>query len=144
MLRYSLSLLLPICLAAAPLAAQDPARQGSETGPGRVTGVAVNETGAPMAAAAVSLLAAGDTAGTAPVAQAITSEQGRFRLDGIPLGRYRLRITYIGYAPLTTDEIVLTAAAPRRTWARSGSRRRPVASSGAAAATRGGSHRDAE
>jgi putative ubiquitin-RnfH superfamily antitoxin RatB of RatAB toxin-antitoxin module len=28
------------------------------------------------------------------------------------LGRYRLRVTSIGYAPFTTDEIVLTASAP--------------------------------
>src|SRR5690554_2961537 len=98
-------LLLAACLAAAPLAAQDPARQARETGPGRVTGAVVDETGAPVAAAAVTLLAAGD-ADSAAVAQALASEPGRFRLDGIPLGRYRLRITHIGYAPLTTDEVV--------------------------------------
>lgn len=104
--------ILAVCLGATPLAAQDPARQTRETGPGRVTGTVINESGAPMAAASVALLAASDTAGTAPVAQTFTSEQGRFRLDGLPLGRYRLRVTYIGHAPLTTDEIVLTAAAP--------------------------------
>src|SRR5690606_28560827 len=86
-------------------------RQARETGPGRVTGAVVDETGAPVAAAAVTLLAAGD-ADSAAVAQALASEPGRFRLDGIPLGRYRLRITHIGYAPLTTDEVVLTAAVP--------------------------------
>lgn len=112
MTRYlSWLLLLPTCLAAAPLAAQAPAQQTREAGPGRITGAVVNEAGAPLAAAVVAVLAAGDT-DAAAVAQAITSEQGRFRLDGIPLGRYRLRINYIGYAPLTTDEVVLTAAAP--------------------------------
>jgi len=113
MLRFSpWLLLLPTCLAAAPLAAQHAAWQTRETGPGRVTGAVVNETGAPVVAASVSLLAASDTAGTAPLAQTLTSEAGRFRLDSIPLGRYRLRVTSIGYAPFTTDEIVLTASAP--------------------------------
>src|SRR5690606_25924987 len=112
MLRYSpWLLLLATCLAAAPLAAQNQPQQVRETGPGRVTGAIVDETGAPVAAAAVTLLAAGGADSTA-VAQALTSELGRFRLDGVPLGRYLLRIAHIGYAPLTTDEVVLTAAAP--------------------------------
>jgi len=113
MMRYTFwSFLLFTSLTTAELAAQNPTRPARETGPGRVVGTVVNEAGAPLAGAAVSLLAMGDTAGTAALAQTFTSDLGRFRLDGIPLGRYRLRITFIGHAPLTTDEIVLTAAAP--------------------------------
>src|SRR5690606_23074719 len=78
-------------------------------GPGRIAGAVVSETGAPLVSAAVTLLAASDSTA---VAEALTSEQGRFRIQDLPLGRYLVRVTYLGYAPHTSAGVVLTAASP--------------------------------
>jgi len=37
----------------------------------------------------------------------ITDENGRFRLEGVPVGRYSLKVSYIGYEPVTMPELMV-------------------------------------
>lgn len=57
----------------------------------------------PLIGAAVELVNVENSVGT------VTDLDGRFRLEGVPLGRQLLRITYIGYEPLTIPNIVVGA-----------------------------------
>jgi hypothetical protein len=44
-----------------------------------------------------------------PLAGAVSDLQGNFRLIGIPVGRYNLRISYVGYDPLILSEVLVVS-----------------------------------
>ena len=48
--------------------------------------------------------------GTEPLRGMIASEQGEFRFEHLPPGRYTLRVEYIGYEAITRANLVLTSA----------------------------------
>lgn len=64
---------------------------------GIISGAAVDSTnGSPLLHAAVLLQRAADSV---LISTALTNDQGSFRMPGVPAGRYRLRISYLGYRP---------------------------------------------
>src|SRR6266850_6396223 len=67
---------------------------------------AANNT--PVAMATVSVR---DSARAAPLAQTTTDVDGAFRVQGLPPGRYRVRIVAIGYAPRELPSIEVGATA---------------------------------
>ena len=85
------------------LQAQDPTRFG---GPGRITGVVVDGE-SPLQNVAITLRSAADSA---VITGIMTDATGRFVLEALPLGEYRIRVSYIGYLPRESETIALTAA----------------------------------
>ncbi|MBN2813180.1 MAG: TonB-dependent receptor [Bacteroidales bacterium] len=45
--------------------------------------------------------------GSEPVKGAVTDTEGNFRLEGVNVGRYNLRVTYIGYEPAIVSEVLV-------------------------------------
>lgn len=81
-----------LLVAALPVGAQTPAQ-------GAVTGRVINATtGEPVVAAVVQLRSAADSADRTVVAEAVTNAEGRYRLNGVGTGRYRVHITQLGYS----------------------------------------------
>ncbi len=73
---------------------------------GTLAGVVMGPEGEAIPGANVVLvgdLLAGGTIGTA------TDEDGRFRLEGLPAGKYQLSVTHIGYRLLTREEVAIVA-----------------------------------
>jgi len=93
------ALVAAIVLCATPALAQS----GALTG--RVTDAA---TASPLGGATVRLV--GSDA-TARQSGAITARDGRYRLQGIPPGRYRVSVTYLSYTPFESGEITIAAGA---------------------------------
>lgn len=62
------------------------------------------ETNAPLIGANVQILGTGRGAATDTL--------GRFRVEGLPVGTYRLQFGYIGYEPLIATDIVVSSARP--------------------------------
>lgn len=58
---------------------------------------------AQKALAGATVLLEGSTSGTS------TDEQGKFRFENLPVGRYRLRVSYVGYDTLVVPEVLLEA-----------------------------------
>lgn len=76
--------------------------------PGSISGVVrADSTGPVLSGAAVSIRTASDSA---LVTGGLTDNAGRFRIDGLPPGNYRVRISYIGYKPLVVDAAITTTA----------------------------------
>ncbi|CAN5858883.1 TonB-dependent receptor [soil metagenome] len=106
--------LLVFCLAllgSAPLQAQG-GRPGQPppAGPGEVRGVVVDgESQAAIGSATIEVF----NGGAALVAGAIANGNGAFRIEGLPPGTYRVKVTMIGYTAHTTAEVTITAAEPR-------------------------------
>ena len=74
--------------------------------PGRVVGSVVATTsGEPIAAAAITVYSAGDTTAFTFV---MSTEAGKFRIEGLPFGRYTLRVSQVGYTPLRVPEFAIT------------------------------------
>jgi hypothetical protein len=93
---FTLSLLLPLVVAASNMAATDglqPARPDTV-----VTGVVMDATGAVLPNAHLELR---DAAG-ATVQSTATDGAGRFRIERVPSGRYDLLVTFEGFQPTTT------------------------------------------
>lgn len=114
--RGVVALLVALCVLGTPRGghAQAAATPGATTaaGAGLIEGVATAaEDGAPVAFALVRLLPAG---GAAPVAQVATGAGGRFRLADVPAGEYRLQLARIGYRPVLSEPIAVTAGATVR------------------------------
>lgn len=98
---------LAVAASAHAATAQAPADQP----PGRIRGaVTVAETGAPLAAAAITIRSDADSS---VVTGVMTTEDGRFRVEGLPLGEYRVHVSYLGFAPQTVDDLELTSTEPR-------------------------------
>ncbi|CAN5716996.1 TonB-dependent receptor [soil metagenome] len=120
-------ILLILALAAAPGAAwaQGTAPQGRppQGGPsaaaraqgaapqaaGQIRGVVRDgATGQPLASASVGIRSAADSS---LVTGALTRPDGSFRIEGLQPGRYLARVSFLGYAPQTTQVISLTPQA---------------------------------
>ena len=91
-------ILLWACLAApAALAQTAPAPTAATRGPGRLSGVVVDAaTKKPVEFATVALL---PTEGDKPLTGAAADAQGRFTLTDLPIGAFRLSLSFVGYAP---------------------------------------------
>lgn len=116
MKRY---LILAIGLAlgagASSVHAQTPSRPQSqrppEAGAGEISGRVIDATsGAAVPAASVAVFSAADSA---LVTGTIVGNDGVFRIRGLQPGSYYLRVSALGYAPLTSEPPAITAAAPR-------------------------------
>ena len=57
----------------------------------------------PLIGATIELIQNGASNGT------VTDVDGYFRLEGVPLGRQTLRVSYLGYQPITLPNVVVTA-----------------------------------
>ena len=79
--------------------------------PGAIAGTIRSSEGQPLGSAAVTIRLAGDSA---VVAGALAAADGRFRIAGLPFGIYSVRISHVGHASVTVDEVVLTGTAPAR------------------------------
>lgn len=78
-------------------------------GPGRVLGGVVSgEDGRPLVSAAVTVRSAVDSS---VVTGVMTAQDGKFRVEGLPLGQYRIRVSMIGHTPVNVDAS-LTPDAP--------------------------------
>jgi ferric enterobactin receptor len=109
-MRIAAMALLCALAGSASLEAQTGGRPGQPpaAGPGEVRGVVADaESGAAIAWATVEV-----HRGDALVAGAIARTDGTFRIEGLPAGRYQVRVTMIGYAPRST-EIAIEGSAPR-------------------------------
>jgi hypothetical protein len=78
--------------------------------PGSIAGTFLERSRAPLAAVEVVARRASDST---VVAHTSTRPDGRFRLAGLPLGRYLVRGTMLGYLPYRAD-VALTSDAPAR------------------------------
>lgn len=80
-------------------------------GPGRIEGAVADSARQALANVAVEIRSAADSA---LVTGALTDTNGRFRVEGLRLGRYLLRVSFVGYLSRTSEEIELTAPSPAR------------------------------
>ena len=98
---WGLTGLLSGLVSAAAHAQQAPATAAGVAGPGRLTGAVLDSLkGQPVPYATVVLLPA-DATDNKPVTGAATDEQGRFVLDKLTPGAYRLQASFVGYATRT-------------------------------------------
>jgi outer membrane receptor protein involved in Fe transport len=80
-----------------------PARAG-----GRITGVVqAAGTNQPIPGASVAVRSAADAA---LVGGGFAAADGGFRIDGLPIGRYVVRIRVMGFAPVVKNDVEVTAA----------------------------------
>ena len=78
----------------------------SEADNGIITGKVINDsTTTPVSYASVALLNAADSSLYKGV---ITDEQGRFSFNDLPYGKYSLKVTFVGYKPITIRGIELS------------------------------------
>src|ERR1019366_426447 len=83
------------------------ATAGAQAGGRLLTGVVVSTASqAPLAHSMVSLQPAGR--------QTFTDDMGRFALQGVAPGRYRLRATHLGFAPAEVAVTIPRDTAPTR------------------------------
>jgi outer membrane receptor protein involved in Fe transport len=79
-------------------------------GPGQIEGrLSESATGASVATGSITIRRQRDTTFAGG---ALPKPDGTFRVDGLAPGRYILRFRAIGYAPLTLNELVVTAENP--------------------------------
>jgi ferric enterobactin receptor len=79
-------------------------------GVGEILGRLVDSTsGRPVTSGSVAVRRAEDSTFASG---ALPKENGSFRVDGLPAGRYTLRIRAIGFAPVVRGNIIVTAAKP--------------------------------
>ncbi len=48
--------------------------------------------------------------GTDPVVGVYSDENGKFKLENVPIGRQSIQISFIGYSPVTLNNLILTSA----------------------------------
>jgi ferric enterobactin receptor len=115
-MRRTLNVVLGLLflVAAVPLSAQGPTPpaggpQQPPSAPGEVRGTVMDgDTNQPVARASITVRAKGSAA---LVAGAVAKDDGSFRIQGLRPGTYYLRITSIGYGPVSTPEFSVTPAA---------------------------------
>ena len=74
-----------------------------------ISGVLVDaQSELPLIGATVELISVPDVAGTT------TDIDGAFRIDGVPVGRHELRLSYVGYEPQAVPNVVVTAGRDTR------------------------------
>lgn len=105
MLRVCKFLLCALALVASSGGAAA-AQSGSITG--AITDAA---SGQPVSGALVAALGTSGTGGTA-VATAVTGNDGRYRVNGVPAGTVTVRVTRIGYRPVERTGVTVAAAGP--------------------------------
>ncbi|MGH7472248.1 MAG: carboxypeptidase regulatory-like domain-containing protein, partial [Longimicrobiales bacterium] len=93
-------------------AQQIPAGRSTPPGaPGRISGTVVSAgSSQPLPATAITVRSAADSAFVAGV---LTSPDGKFRIEGLPFGRYSVRLSHVGYKSSLTEIVALSVAAPR-------------------------------
>src|SRR5687768_2868966 len=83
-----------------------PVRPVPPAGQGRIIGSVVATEGAQaLAAAAITLRNAADSS---LVTGVLTGKDGRFLVDGLPLGRYMIRVSLLGYKSRSSEVVNLT------------------------------------
>jgi hypothetical protein len=88
--------LVPATWAQMPTAPRPSAQPSS---PGAILGaVRADSAGPALAGAAITIRSAEDAA---IVTGGITDSSGRFRIEGLPAGNYQVRVSYLGYKPIT-------------------------------------------
>ena len=100
-MRFCIGLLAILLLAASPARAQQK--------PGRIGGQVVSADGLPLTSAVITVQGATDSA---VAGGGMTTRDGRFRVESLPLGKYRVRITHIGFKPHNVINIELSAGEP--------------------------------
>ncbi|MGE3800929.1 MAG: TonB-dependent receptor [Candidatus Kapaibacterium sp.] len=101
-MRFSLYLLLSVLCNVSVMIAQEP----GEAGDGIILGVVVERiTQSPIPGATVRVV--GTNRGAA------TNSDGAFRIEGLPIGTYRIEVSSIGFEPLILTDIVVTTARPQ-------------------------------
>ncbi len=106
-------LVLAVLAAAAPISAQAPTGPGPQQAApaGEVGGVVMDaESNTPITNASVTVRAKGTAA---LVTGAVARDNGTFRVQGLRPGTYYLRITSIGYGPVSTAEFAVVDASTR-------------------------------
>jgi len=88
------------------LVAQQPPAVGGAQGPGRISGTVTGPDGQPLSAVAVGIRTATDSV---LVTGVLTEKDGRFRIEGLPYGRYLLRVSLIGFKPRLSEVLDLNA-----------------------------------
>ncbi|MGH7470645.1 MAG: TonB-dependent receptor domain-containing protein [Longimicrobiales bacterium] len=84
------------------------AGQVAPQGPGRISGTILNPDGQGLPAAAIAILSARDSS---LITGALTAKDGKFMIDGLPLGGYTIRVSLIGYKPRRSEVVTLTREA---------------------------------
>jgi outer membrane receptor protein involved in Fe transport len=114
-MRRTLNVVLGLLFlaAAAPVSAQGPSgpggpQQGPPSAPGEVRGTVIDgQTNQPLARASIAVRTKGSSA---LVAGAVSRDDGSFRIQGLRPGNYYLRVTSLGYGPVTSAEFAVTPA----------------------------------
>lgn len=105
---YALLLVLLVRLEA-PATGQTPAVRRPQVGPGVIAGsVVAAEDGSPLASASVAVRRMADST---VVGGKITDRQGRFRVEGLPVGSYMIQVSLVGKGTIVQRDIAITAAA---------------------------------
>lgn len=114
-MRRTLNVVLGLLFlaAAAPVSAQGPSgpagpQQAPPAAAGEVRGTVMDaDTNQPVARASIAVRT---KASAALVAGAVAKDDGSFRIQGLRPGTYYLRVTSIGYGPVSSAEFSVTAA----------------------------------
>lgn len=81
-------------------------------GRGQITGTVVEaESDAPLSGATVAVLSAADSS---LITGETTDGSGAFAIDGLPMGDYTVRVSFVGYATTRLTDIRLTQSRPQR------------------------------
>jgi outer membrane receptor protein involved in Fe transport len=101
-------IILLLALTAPSLAfaqAGPPGQMPLNTAPGKLSGTVTGPDGQPLASVGITVKSATDSS---MVTAVITQKDGKFRIDGLPFGKYTLRVAMIGYKPRSSDVFALT------------------------------------
>ncbi len=78
-----------------------------EDNEGEIIGIIIDkETSEPIPYASIALISSNDSS---IITGVITLEDGSFRLEEVPFGTYKVKATYIGYSPVTIDNVVVSS-----------------------------------
>ena len=89
------------------------AQQPTAGGPGKITGRVVDSaTKEALGYAAVAIMPRGTTNIAGGV---ITDDNGRFTVENLPVGEYKVKVDFLGYKAKVVEGITLTAAKPSAT-----------------------------
>jgi hypothetical protein len=109
-MRFAPTLIIPFLVLSAqlPALAQTPSADLPDSGPGLISGAVSDAEGQHLSGVAVTVRSDADSA---LVTGVMTDQDGRFRVEGLQLGSYRLHVATIGYQSRTSEVIELTADA---------------------------------